>query len=412
MSQLITFFRPRQGGSSYAFTLKSSKAEYRVFLYSRIPLDNSLVGTRKVDELDAEMERLARAIGPEGILVRTEERETLRFALLASGSADTLNCGVLQPGSPLTVQPFARNKTIEGPLGTRLLVPVDREAVDRLLSLEKDLAWLSPDLEALILNAIGKPGLEVRVSRLEAKDPRRGGESGSGWMGRLRERFGRVPLWPVVSFLLLLMLGLNAYLFHFLTKKIDAIKPSQTTATGSGGGATRTGAAAAPPPPAFQQKILEIGDALRAQQGQGQGSDLDNLYAAHFSTLKTVDDVASDLKKEKERQSLALGLMKLEALRIDRAGGASLIGVSNDYGKLKEFFKAHLKDQPEASVMVAALGCEAYKVPGLPYQKLGGVKSAAFLAGTKKDCTGSSLKDAVPGLEQLIAFIKNPDGTS
>jgi hypothetical protein len=413
MNQPITFFRPRQtdSGVTYSFDLESSNRRYRIFVYSRATVDDSLFRDRKTDNYNFEIGRLLQAIGP-GVLVVTYEEEGQRnFQVTPAGLSNLAfsNYGLLRPGSPLSVEKIDQERFLQTSLGAHLLIPVDREAEAHLLSLQDFLAWLPPDMEALILYAISKPSLETRVSKLEAKESKGDGEPRGGLGGWLKQRFKRpVPIWPVALFLILLMLGLNAYLFYFLSQRIDAMAESSAAASSGGHRGTR-GPNNKPPVSAAEQKIFDVADALRGQQDQGD--DFKQLYEAHFSKLKTADDVAKGLKDKKENEPLVFGLMKLEALSMDRRGAASLVAERmTDLRKLKDFFKEHLKDHPEAGDMLAPLACEAYKIPGLPAQRIGTVKSPEFLIGDKKSCTGSHLEDAVSGLDQLISFVKNPNG--
>jgi len=413
MNQPITFFRPRQtnGGATYSFHLESSNRRYRVFLYSRAAVDDSLVRSRRTESFNPEIARILNAIGPEGALFYTyEDRGLHKFQVVPAeaSNAGPSSYGMLRPGSPLALEKI-KEEVLQIPPGAHILIPVDREAEERLRCLQDYLAWLPPDMEALILYAISKPSLETRISKLEAKESKEDGEA-RGLGGWLKERFKRpVPIWPVALFLILLMLGLNAYLFYFLSQRIDAMAEA-SAAAGTGAHQGKKGSNDKTSVSAAEQKVFDVTEALRGQQDQGD--DFKQLYEAHFSKLQTAEDVAKGLKDKKENEPLVFGLMKLEALRMDRQGAASLVAEKiTDLRKLKDFFKEHLKDHPEAGDMLVPLACEAYKVPGLPAQKIGTVKSPEFPIGNKKSCTGSRLEDAVPGLDRLISFVKNPNGT-
>jgi hypothetical protein len=416
MNQPITFFRPRQtdNGTTYSFDLESSNRRYRVFVYSRATVDDSLIRDRKTDDYSAEIRRLLQAISP-GVLVVTYEEEGQRnYQVTPAGLSNAAFsiCGLLRPGSPLSVEKIDQERFLRISLGAHLLIPVDREAEAHLLSLQDFLAWLPPDMEALILYAISKPSLEARISKLEAKE--KDGEPGRGLGGWLKARFKRqVPIWPVALFLILLLLGLNTYLLYSLPRKIQALsKSSASQSPGAGPGVhPATGAsgiqAKKTSVSAAEQRIFDAAQALQDQQNQD--NDFKRLYDDHFSKLKEVGDVANNLKKKEDRELLMIGLMKLEALRLDRKAAAPLVAETADLRKLKDFYKGYLKDHPGAGDLLAVLGCEAYKVPGLPAQEFHEGASPVFKV-KKKECAKLNLENAVPGLDQLISFVKNPNG--
>lgn len=391
MNQPITFFRQRQknADASYSFDFESPTRIYRVSVYATKPLEESLVRSRKIDSYEIEIERILKAISPGGVLVLAYEEKGMRsFQVVPADKGDAAFSiyGALRPGSPLTLEAVNINKVLQTPLGTHLLIPVDREAEEHLRSFQDYLAWLPADLESLILYTIAKPSQEFRISQLEAKVLKSSAGTGAGtWASRLRGRFGRpVPLWPVALLLIVLMLGLNAYLFYFLHQRIDELAVSSPL-----------------PAPTAQQKIFDIAEALRGQRDE----NLSLLFKGHFSKLKNVGEVQKAMKKGKDRELLMLGLMKLEAFRLDSRASSLIKSVDNSSG-VKDFFKAkNLDDQPEVRDRLASLACVAYGAPGFPQQG----KSPALLF-SDRDCASLPLEKVADGLDQLTTFVKSYSG--
>jgi len=406
MSDPITFFRKRQQdvGYTYAFDLQSSTRAYRVFVYSRQALKADLVQPRKLVEYKQEMRRIREAVGSEGAIALTcEENRKRLFLVVCTDDATFRSYGVLRPGSELSLEEeLGEDRWLVTPLGTHLLIPVDREAEEHLRNLKEYLAWLPPDLESLILHSIRKPSLDARIGEIEAKVF---GDRKSVQTGKLGERlkswFGRpAPLWPVFSTLLALMLVVNAVLLYSLLQHIDGtiVVPGgfgMGSQAAGGSGSEQTTSTPA-------QEIFRLATAVRGKSSNPNLAALDQL---HFSNLKKEGDVAPVFRATPEGKRLALGLMKLEALRLDSEGASGLFATADNWTEVKKFFRSHNLDS-DARDMLAAVGCNAFDIPGLPATQKGTDPAFLFV----ESCEGSTLDKATPGLEDLTAFVNELGG--
>jgi hypothetical protein len=416
MSEPITFFRRRQeAGHTYKFDLQSSTIiygssprVYRVFVYSREPIEGEGVQPRKFLDYDQELIKLRQAVRPDGAIVWTYEEGATRFFQVVPVGADGSrfkSYGVLRPGAELSLEEETLEKWLKAPAGTHLLVPVDRQEEEHLKSLKEYLGSLPPDLESLILYAIRKPSLDSRLRDLEAKKA-----AAAGWVGQIRE-------WSI-PILLVLILALNVVLLvRTFPPRDNSTDGEEATTKTSSSTTTSTSENTPPPknppkpvnPPKPDPKIFEILQAV--QKKAGAYPAFADLCDQSFKGLASERDVAAALTDAKKSKPLVLGLMKLEAIKLGTANGVKdLFKRGENPITTKGAFRGQkaLDADKNAQELLAVLGCLGYKVPGLPEIKLeNGKKSPEllFIQG-QKDCKSFPPDKATPGLNDLLKSVE------
>jgi hypothetical protein len=292
-------------------------------------------------------------------------------------------------------------KWLETSAGTHLLVPVDGEAEGQLKDFEKYLGSLPPDLESLILYAIRKPSLDARLRDLEA---RKGGAA--GWVNQIRE-------WSV-PILLVLILALNVALLVRTFPKGDARGKTPKDESGHSTNGTGTdkdrhadsGEEAkdkklSPEELARQrdQKILKVVQAVQDKAGSIQ--DFADLRDKSFNGLAGEENVAAAWKDKERAELLALGFVKLEALKL---GATQLPGdffktaknPNEITGAFQRIGQKAINNDTNARDLLVVLGCLGYGVPGLPKQAFQG-----------QSCKSLPLDKATQGLDDLLTYIES-----
>lgn len=421
MSEPITFFRRRQqdAGYTYAFDLQSSTLVYgstlrvyRVFVYSREPVEEGAVQPHKLLDYAQELKKLRQAIRSDGVIVWTYEEGPSRLfqvvPVVAEGSS-LKSYGVLRPGAALSLEEVNIEKWLQAPAGTHLLVPVNREAEGHLKNLKESLDSLPPDLESLILYSIRKPSLDSRLRDLETRKA-----AAAGWMSQIRE-------W-VVPILLVLILISNVVLLLRTFPKIGnsaaAKDPTSKGGSGTQGGTQNKDQDKDKDEKPSQeklaqlrdQKILKIVQAVQTRAGSIQ--DFAALRDGSFKGLASERDVAAALRDRQRAKPLVLGLMKLEALRLDTAKGVTdLFKKAENPNTTKGAFQGQtaLDNDTNARNLLAVLGCLGYSMPGLP--KSGDYPELRF-AQPSEDCKSFPPDKATQGLEDLLTSVEqySPEG--
>jgi hypothetical protein len=427
MSEPITFFRKRQqdAGYTYAFDLQSSTRVYgstlrvyRVFVYSREPVEEEAVQPHKLLDYDQELEKLRQAIRSDAVIVWTYEEGAKRsFQVVPVGAegSSLKSYGVLRPGSALSLEEVNFKKWLQVSAGTHLLVPVSRDAEGHLKNLKESLDSLPPDLESLILYAIRKPSLDSRLRDLEARK-----SAMAGWMGPIRE-------WAV-PILLVLILALNVALLLRTSPKADnsaAVKDQTSTGGVDTNGKDHhegidKGSKPSTEEPAKQdqaernQKIFKVVQAV--QNKAGAVPVFAALRDGNFKGLTNERDIAAALKEARRAKPLVLGLMKLEALRLDTAKAVKdLFKIAENPNSTKAAFQGQtaLDNDTNARDLLAVLGCLGYGVPGLPKGTFkNGAESPELMLVQGQSCKSFSHNQATQGLDDLLISVEqySPEG--
>jgi len=183
MNKVIIFFRHHEDtGETVQLDLRCHGVPHQVFVYSRSVLDSTYLSQQKGCEYPTEesyaaflrqlLERLAQE-GDGGIAVDCGMGGSswISTYIGAVGMAESGQGGyfLLQPGRLAKFHGFHYGETIQMRKGSCLVLPVDDEAQQQLTELVNSLHWLSPDIEALVLNTIWRPALETRIAALEQK---------------------------------------------------------------------------------------------------------------------------------------------------------------------------------------------------------------------------------------------------
>jgi hypothetical protein len=413
MSKAITFFRNRQQdtGQAYEFRIEDPPRTYRLFVFSRKPLEEKLIQTRNLSKesgssIQTEVDKIKSAIqrGPGGAIavIYEENRNQYLWTIPVVSQSETAfgSVGVLLPGQPsLKLESLSDSKgSVPFPPGAHALIPVDKEAEDSLRGFQDHLRYLPSDLESLVLHAIRDPSLDTRVSLLEAIVRKGTGESSASanWLLRLFPFLAKVPwlrrslsVWPLVAILCVLMLAVNSLLLYSI---LQSDKGSIVVPFIAG---------RKEPPPASatpSQKIFELIEAVR----KSSNPDLSALSQGHFSKVKKESDVKKILVPGEDGALLARGLMKLEAFRQDQDAGIALFNAASKPSAVNDFYESRDLDT-KSREMLAALACAAFKSPELP--KAPPAKAVPF-ADEGQGCKGFPLEKAVPELDDLLKLVQ------
>jgi hypothetical protein len=424
MSKAITFFRNRQQetGQTYEFRVEGQARTYRVFVFSRKSLEEKVVQSRNLSKdgggsIQPEIDKIRLAIqrsqGGAIAVIYEENRNRFLWAIpvtsQSEGAFDTI--GILRPGHPsLNLEPLSASKgVVPFPAGAHALIPVDREAEESLRGFQDYLRYLPADLETLVLHAIRDPSLDTRVGLLEAvvrKDTTETSASKS-WFLRLLPFLAKIswfkrpmPVWPAAAVLFGLLLTVNAILFYSILQSVNGSfvipgMPRDHVTEGGEGGDGDEGSTTTVTP---SQKIF----ALIAAARKSSNASLSALSQGHFSKVQTEGDLAKVLVPGEDGVVVARGLLKLEALRLDKAAAGDLFGGVNNPTQVNTFYQGRHLDARSRD-MLAALACAAYGSPGLPKTQSA---AAVPFADVGQGCKSFPLEKAAPGLDDLLKLVQ------
>ena len=297
MSTPITFFRHREraGGQTSHFEVTRPDGPIHMYVYSRRPLDDSLLQDYQVESKELfrqRMEALRQKLvemGDGGVIAEVGhdgKNRKIRVSALGHGYQAPAGYGELRPGRPLALKPLSR-EWFHLPAGHHLLLPVDAESEEQLAQFAEQLAFFPADLESLMLNAIRRPSLDSEVARLKAKVFGEEGGGGGGWLHRQGARIRgwvRGPyVWLLLLALLVALLILNAFWMRRIASRLDVQKPAGAVETPTPNEEGSTGA------PAEEQPTEEQSAAAPAaspQQAPGTQSSPPTREAAPSTSPK------------------------------------------------------------------------------------------------------------------------------
>ncbi|HEX8253318.1 MAG TPA: hypothetical protein VF846_09240 [Thermoanaerobaculia bacterium] len=395
MNDAVTFFRDRDkdGGVTYQLEVEGAKDPTHVIAYAQRRVDAPVLQGVTIDARDLQSARadLRNSVQGQGgggvIVVVRDEGRSRTFTVMpvnAKGHAASERCMVLSPGRP-PAQLNANGNEARFPAGSHLLVPVSQEAEQRLQEFVGYLAWISPDLESLVLNAIRRPSLDKRLDRVETKVFAETADQSltsppRGRFGRARAVLARsVPtsvMRITAAVLLVLLLGLNSVLLYGLHSKVDS-QGEPVFASSLGRPALRG--------QPFENEAKELFDALETKKNDPL---LRQLATTHF----TGHPAAS----WEDDQLVVLGLIKLQLLALlddpqpglDFLRGPAEIDTTN---AAYEDVQSKLVTAPEARALLQALACRVDTTPKLAF---------------RNDCDNVSDRDLERGLRELTEFVK------
>jgi len=420
MNENATFFRNRDedSGETYQLSLKTARGLQGFSVYCRRPLQSKWFSDRDLAQRDVagfskRLQEVVATKGGGGIVVtvsgedgrRTVEVKQIGGEMVAPASRFVM----LAPGLPAQFVPIAATRKL--PPGTHAIVPINADAEERLAGFVEQLPWLSPDFEALVLNAIRRPSLDVRLSNVEMRLFGQSVEEPSprGWAQmklRLRKALSKPAPYAIASLILLtLLLAESGYLLWTLRSKIN-----KGSAGASAGAATATDTGKTVPPnpqpgtssdaPAQETLVTKTRELLQELR-KSRDAHIRSIYDTHF---KAFDDQLTDEKikswfavqkppqGESGSRPLLWGIMKLQALALQPTD-KSFVAPSDAFTATMNIINK--SDNTEAKQLAAALSCR------LGYSK-------RQYALPEAECDKLKDDDIKNGLTSLIKFVKNP----
>ena len=177
MSKRVTFFynhKVRSGETLY-LSSKDDVREGEIFLYSSGPLPSADIHRLK-ESHDANKAgshklaaRLIEFVGEDGIVIHSMVKDDRGHLEIFSTNANqrSSRCVVLRPGYPPQMVDIGENGRLPLPKGSRVVYPVNLDAQEQLAQFLENLSWFPQDLESLVLNTLWRPGLDLRLDRVE-----------------------------------------------------------------------------------------------------------------------------------------------------------------------------------------------------------------------------------------------------
>ena len=203
MVERVTFFGvngPEQGASSHRLDVKGTPGPQVILAWTAGPAGPLADGLDTTSEMRTSSGGFGAWLRDSGGGVMAEiytHSDTVRLHRSApDGEGDIQRVIRLSPfagAEPLLlvqdVEEFRLGR------GEHLLVPVSARAEERMMELQKLLAEMGPDVEALVLHTLRSPSIETRLGRLEEalELDRSGASSASWWSRRGRRRAKKAP---------------------------------------------------------------------------------------------------------------------------------------------------------------------------------------------------------------------------
>ncbi|HEX2835312.1 MAG TPA: hypothetical protein VHW00_20020 [Thermoanaerobaculia bacterium] len=430
-----TFFRNPSAdtGDTYAFRLKAEEEEYRFFVYSRRRISSANFTDRETDRkevqaLQKDVTNILRSHGG-GIMVlvwgaglnQRVEVKTVNGTAIAAPST----CTILPPGrSPYPLK-------IDGPqridAGAHLIVPIDQESETQLQSVLNLLKWFSPDFESLVLNAMRRPSLDVRINKVEREMFGRTSaeaqteDSLRGWK-RLKARGRRLFTNPALygwsaALLLLILLTVNAMLMRRFEKRLPIDKT--TAAIVVKAPIKKAGVhTAATNPPTLAARTRELLAAMRRRTKPDD--DLRILYETHFrsSDKAGIKDAAivqlfnaTRPGDESTNRTFLIGLLKLQALQLKPIlDNNNFLRNPAMTGTVTAIRTADAWQKNETAVaLMSAIACRlGYSNEGHPALLTDASRPPDFFLAQKMTCGDYNDQHILAGMEPLIKFAQTP----
>jgi hypothetical protein len=391
MNDFATFFRDRQkdSGETYQLTLEGWRGEHRVAVYSLRPIESRALQDQSVptqQDYELAVKDLRNAIAGSGgggmIVIANDDDRSRTFSVTrvsAKPNAAAQGFVTLSPGRPAAFVSIDGNRSHKCAAGAYALVPVSEEAQRRLQELVAYLAWLSPDIESLVLNAIRRPSLDRRLDRVETRlfaqtaDEALTGASRS-FLGRVRSWMTRPIPSPVIriatAVLLAVLLATNGFVLYRLYPRGDVMVVYMTP------GKLR---------PAATEPFVKPAKALLDALHKSKDPLLRKVDDAHFASLATDEEIR---KVFSERKAL-WGLVKLQLLAIDSTPrNAEFLEAADAVARTKDAYLAIPQNDisRDARQFLTAAGCRMQYETPMPFESedCANVPDAAFEEGLQR----------------------------
>lgn len=421
MSEVATFFRhpEKHSGETYHIEIGSS----HVSVYSRKAIPSKLL-KQAVDrkETDIGLKDLRSAVnqGGGGVIVTvSDDGGEMNLKVDWVGPKEDCQFVILSPGRGPR---FSQDKE-RLPAASHVIVPVDQDAEDNLRRFIGQLAWLSPDLESLVLNAIRRPSLDSRLNNVEA---RLFGQSSDEALnaGRFRRTMVAVKRWAtsqaysVAAGLLTLLLVANGLLLWRLYSRLGqpyTVNPAahtSTSATQRTNDSSKT-VTRAKRDAEFVDEARDLFKILHAKRPTDPV--LDTLYKEHFREFDdealTDEQVAGVFRRGNQR--FLWGIIKLQALKLEpRPADPTFLTAWDEMTATKTVLRNigtnRIEADSEGLRLLAAIACRFdYSTPPEPTPGLPETPSApALVFEVDGDCSTLTATDIEKGLQGLIKFVE------
>jgi len=398
VTDLVTFFRPRKGGSNiYEFV--AGDANFAICTSAQL----ASLPSREARPADVR-EWATSQIRTGGILVEiTPETNNLRVELIAGNN--------YQPPSRMLILPADRepkperlNAELTFVPGSHYLIPCDAAAQEVLNDLVESLNYLSQDQQWTVLNALRRPNLELRVQLLETaligreRDGVPGGSRGS----YLRESTPRdTKFWLLVAAIILLVLiiiGVPLYLVYRdatrsranLQQNAPITSNSRPPGPDSNSGNPKP-AAALP----FEKDAQDLKTAMFASPNKS----VQGLYESHLAKVTG--------NRILESREFGIAALKLELLRLTllRPNSNDLDNPEN----MDDSLRAPLPTISAKTSTLAYIACTYNKSMAQPNDPVRpNINGVPILRESCDPPTDAKSKLIEGGFAVLIAFAKRP----
>jgi hypothetical protein len=436
MSEIATFFRHRDDdpGETFHFDLPEKATPYQISVYCRKKMPGKLFKIEEAPETwDAAREKLVRAVqGRGGGIIVTIAGDgpsrTLSVTTADSKNASSASRFVLL--SPVAGATFENTgKTYKVSAASHVIVPVDGDAEQRLERFIEQLPWFSRDFETLVLNAIRKPSLDVRLNRVEKQLFGKTDEESrrDTTTGRVARFMTASMQWMLsLEFVLLLValaiLALAAYWFYGprASKASSSSNTTTTAGTSNGDAGASDTVDASDTVPHDATLFTSTKELLKALNQKGDNKYIKPLYEAHFKefdhVLLTSQDVDGWLSAQTSGQDRALsrpllwGIFKLQLLKSnEKPKDAAFLQKGENTPVTRNVFlelKPNLQKDPVSQRLLAAVVCRmGYASDDTPTLPKSGSSDAIPIMSTQ--CRDLTDQDIINGMAPLTEFVKN-----
>lgn len=418
MNEHITFLRHRESDTGDVRAIASARLAIKVYSRARASKQvEHLLAKPQLDEpsrQDAYLSKLGDELESSGgglVAMRRQTEDGASFEILSAGApayTPPERLLLLQAGRKPRFVDLERHTKVDAAWHSRLMVPVDQQAERAIAALVENLLWLSPDMEALVLDSLAWPSYESRIARIEERLgqqlPASGGESAGGWWRKpLVWLFGkggqRRPgyLTTLAAGVALAILGFtvgvaaseqlkaaaDAFIAGFFSPGVQTGKVNSTGTPPEENAALPAEPADEPDPEAAARKLEEFLETLP--------SDAQAAMVARSHLAKPFDEL------------YAIGLVKLIALAKGRP-----LNPNNELGsKDKSAAKILLEElqfTPQETSLIAYVTCHAndLEVAGFPeWEGTRIIKPKAVELQTPCSEAKANLKGAVEGFRAL-----------
>ncbi|MEE8584697.1 MAG: hypothetical protein V3T83_07585 [Acidobacteriota bacterium] len=442
MNDFVTFYYPpdRQGETLYLELAAPSGSSKAVF-FSNGALQSSLgLKSNRFEDADSYRRALSRAaelIKKQGGLMVEWSGGRYRVGLYAAS-------GYAPPSSLLllSLSGIPRKVAIESgreaarDASQRLVAAVNQDAQRHLEALLGQLTGFPDDIQSVLFNAMRRPALEARLSRLEerlaATSPARAGAAAASrkkdWPAFLQPWVVAPALVSLVFLFILVGIysanwGISGFSpLPFLSASSEPetqpagpqADPGTTANGGAEGSSGPSGETSQPPQPPPPPPLLSLPDPdlkepvaqlLAAWAQCGAETPAGKVYQTHLAPLLTAH--GNDLDAVLGQEDAAWGLAKLHGL----AAGLTLPNTALTRTDHRSALKSRLQNDgvpPALQPTFAYFGCLAFAQPGLK-EYPGDTLPEAFVLESP-DCQSIDRQAALAALDQLTGFVRSQSG--